>query len=1474
MLPVSSLSYDGDTGHLNPGSEVKVTFEAADTSGNANLGIYENQVSISSEYIAGKTVLVTPVSNPVEVVDSGETITDSDTRESISLTGVNVTSPMNVHDQIAFIANTSTGGQAVVVADPVTLILANTYSPAKIRHAYGVDSIPNFTGENGQTEQADGTGQTIAIINSGNDTTIVGDLHAFDSYFGLPDPSLTVVKQPEPNPIPNDTDDGETARWMWNGHTPSLQCANIVLIECNSSYSADAFWGVAEANLLANKQQSAALGIPAPVSVVSMSWSLNESQGTENAYDALFNTAQVTYVSSSGDEGAPADYPPFSPSVIAVGGTTLYLNPDNSYQSETAWGVTGGSASLYEDEPAYQTGVVPATLSGGHRATPDVAFDADGRSGVPVFDTSEHGWSTHGGTSLGTPCWAGLIAIVNQGRAAIGKAPLTGATQTLPDLYELAGADFHDITTGNNAQFTYDNPTNFPNNNQPAQFSAAAGYDMVTGLGSPVANLLVPDLVAMSPSLPTITTSQSPDVTLVNGSTPAPLTDSADLAGGQNPTGTITFTLNGQGGGVVDTETVNVNGNGSYNTPAGYTLPTTGTVAGTYQWVASYSGDANNTPVASTLGSEPVTVTAGNPTISTTQSVTNVTLHDASIAPLTDAADLENGYYPTGTITFTLNGPGGVVVDTETVTVHGNGSYSTPAGYTLPTTGTVAATYQWVASYNGDANNTPVASTLGSEPVTVTGASPTISTTQSANVTLADRSFAPLTDSADLEEAYYPTGTITFTLNGPGGGVVDTETVTVNGNGSYSTPAGYTLPTAGTVVGTYQWVASYNGDANNAPVASTLGSEPVTVTGASPTISTTQSITNITLYDASIAPLTDTADLENGYYPTGTITFTLNGPGGGGVDTETATVNGNGSYSTPAGYALPTTGTVVGTYQWVASYSGDANNAAVGSTSGTETVTVGIASPTITTTASGAVVAGGGVPLTDAATVSGGYYPTGTITFTLTAPDGVTVMDAETVTVNGDGTYTTPNGFVPILTGTYEWVASYSGDGNNKPAASTTGTDPETVDPASFQWTGQGANDLWSNPNNWLSGLAPVAGAILTFPSGARQLTTDNDLGYTFNSVITADNYRVTNLLLKVTDDLTVQQGSLQLACSATVSGTISVQGTLEAGATLTVAAGGTLDDRGTVTVDGGAVLDEDGSLSVAHSALVNDSGKVTVAAGVTMSVAGTLTVENAASLDIKGTVEIGSGGSLNDQGTITVETGGRLSDGDAITVAAGATLDVSGDLTEAGSGLDDRGSLIIEPGATLGIVSSVTIAAGATYSPLGTVTLEPGGSINLPPVQAATTMALTSSADPSVFGQRVTFTATIGSDGSTATSATGTVTFDDAGTSIGTGSVSGGTATLSTTVLSPGTQTVTAFYSGDSNFLSTDSSAVAACTVCSSSEHHDNGNILRQSLGVRPKCDVHGNGQRCQSRGGHADGDGNIQRRRHIAGHRDAHYR
>ena len=98
----------------------------------------------------------------------------------------------------------------------------------------------------------------------------------------------------------------------------------------------------------------------------------------------------------------------------------------------------------------------------------------------------------------------------------------------------------------------------------------------------------------------------------------------------------------------------------------------------------------------------------------------------------------------------------------------------------------------------------------------------------------------------------------------------------------------------------------------------------------------------------------------------------------------------------------------------------------------------------LTTTPGGTLFLGSGTRLTDSANLSGGVLPTGTITFQLLNPTNV-VVDTETVPVSGNGTYSTPVGLVPIVAGTYEWVANYSGDSLNLSASSGFGNEPESV---------------------------------------------------------------------------------------------------------------------------------------------------------------------------------------------------------------------------------------------------------------------------------------------------------------------------------------------------------------------------------------------------------------------------------------------
>ena len=510
-------------------------------------------------------------------------------------------------------------------------------TPSQMRGAYGVGNI-SFGGVTG-----DGTGQTIAIVDVYDDPNIVSDLHNFDVYFGLPDPpSFTKLNQNgSSSPLPGTDPAGpysSTGKSTWE-QEESLDVewahviapkANIILYEANNA-GLGLYTAVSAARATAG------------VTVVSMSWGgsefSEESSGGSSSYDSMYFTTPsghigaggvaggITFVAATGDSGAyissgtlGVQYPAASPNVLAVGGTTLNVS-GSSYVSESGWGNgtssysehgSGGGISSYESQPSYQTGVV--TQSTTYRTIPDVSIDADPNTGVPIYDSWDFGASTpwahgyEGGTSLAAPMWSGLVAIADQGRALAGLGSLDGLTQTLPRVYTLPASDFHDITSGNNG------------------YAAGAGYDLVTGRGTPIANTLVPDLTG-SPVVTGLTVSPSP---VAAGST---LTLTAAGVSDPNSGGTISSVAfyeetngtpglqTGTGGDtLVGTATSGSGGSWSIN------LSTTGFAPGSYTYYAvatdnsglassPATGTGTIQPAALTIGAfsaSPNTVTAGN----------------------------------------------------------------------------------------------------------------------------------------------------------------------------------------------------------------------------------------------------------------------------------------------------------------------------------------------------------------------------------------------------------------------------------------------------------------------------------------------------------------------------------------------------------------------------------------------------------------------------------------------------------------------------------------------------------------------------------------------------------------------------------------------------------------------------------------------------------------------------------------------
>ncbi|HUJ23623.1 MAG TPA: S53 family peptidase [Bryobacteraceae bacterium] len=337
--------------------------------------------------------------------------------------------------------------------------------PSKLRVAYGFNLV-----------QGSGGGQTIAIVDAFDDPNIEADLGTFSTAFHLPacttaNGCFQKVYAAGTKP-PSDTTGwaSEIALDVEWSHAIA-PAAKIMLVEARSNNNADLY-------------QAVDVAVQNGANIVSMSWGGGETSN-EATTDSHFNISHVIMVASSGDSGHGAQYPAASPYVVGVGGTSLTVNTSTgAYVSETAWSGSGGGASRFEPQPVYQSGFQTT----GMRGVPDVAYDADPNTGVPVYNSFNCGsacpvgWAQFGGTSISAPQWAALFAIANSLRVAGGKTTLDQVNFLL---YPAAEADYHDITTGSNG-----------NRRCGAICKAGPGYDFVTGVGSPQANLLIPALVA------------------------------------------------------------------------------------------------------------------------------------------------------------------------------------------------------------------------------------------------------------------------------------------------------------------------------------------------------------------------------------------------------------------------------------------------------------------------------------------------------------------------------------------------------------------------------------------------------------------------------------------------------------------------------------------------------------------------------------------------------------------------------------------------------------------------------------------------------------------------------------------------------------------------------------------------------------------------------------------------------------------
>lgn len=365
------------------------------------------------------------------------------------------------------------------------------YTPAIIRAGYDVPS------------SATGAGQTIAIVDAYGSPTIQQDCATFSQNFGLPTCNLQIVYPggaPVFNPLQQHGEVGwaeETSLDVEYAHAIAPLAKIVLVVAANNGGNV---LNLAEKYVVDHHLASVmSMSFGAPESAIK---GLGNNLQLKQAHEiyAAAAAANITVIASAGDSGASngatfanALYPSSDPGVMAVGGTDLFLSDAGAYQSEYVWddavaaqcpfgcvygpfGAGGGAPSTIFSAPSYQR----AANGSSARTTADVSYNASVYTSVLVylsFPSISPGFYFFGGTSSGAPQWAGIIADAN---AAAGHQlgfvnPALYAIASDPIAYPKA---FHDITVGSNAFFG-------------PGFSASAGYDIPSGVGTPdVANLI------------------------------------------------------------------------------------------------------------------------------------------------------------------------------------------------------------------------------------------------------------------------------------------------------------------------------------------------------------------------------------------------------------------------------------------------------------------------------------------------------------------------------------------------------------------------------------------------------------------------------------------------------------------------------------------------------------------------------------------------------------------------------------------------------------------------------------------------------------------------------------------------------------------------------------------------------------------------------------------------------------------------
>ena len=1096
------------------------------------------------------------------------------------------------------------------------------------------------------------------------------------------------------------------------------------------------------------------------------------------------------YASSAGDANnnaaASACTTGMSETVVAAASPTL-----------TASGPATGNAGTAIAGSAVSSAMVG---SSGTNATATITFTVFGPGAEPTSCTS-------GGTTLGTATPAGDGTYTSSG----------SFTPTVAGDY-----------------WWYASSAGDANNN-------AAASACTTGMSETVVAAASPTLTASGPATGNAGTA-------IAGSA---VSSAMVGSSGTNATATITFTVFGPGAeptsctsGGTTLGTAIPAGDGTYTSSGSFTP----TVAGDYWWYASSAGDANNNAAASacTTGMSETVVAEAISATSVTSSANPATYGESVTLTATVTGAASFGA-PTGTVAFTDGSYAALTCGAgsdPTLTPISSSASAATCLYAPPAVGGVGGTFSTIGTYSGDGSYITSADSLAQE---VLGTLPTPGTTvfsanpspNGAQVTMN----GTLTDSSSTANPATAAGSFsaTVTVFVQGSGAVLCTNVALSPTGPYT--AGFTCPFSPTGPGQRLILRSvYSGDDTFAP--SSYSSTLIVAGTASTTPSVVASATTVALG----ASTTLQATLTGSPAPTGSVTFLDDGTPISGCGL--IVVQSGGAQSKCA--YLPAS---VGSHSITVTYSGDTNYAAAGpSPAATVTVTGTATSVTATPNlVSPSAPVPNGDPITVSTLVSGsGTTPTGTVSFSATI-GGSTSTQCATAPVDGSGmaSCTFTPAFAAGTGGNVSVTAAYSGDDTY--GQSTSG--PLSVNvlaiglPSVFTLTtSKSPMSVGSNAvlTALITGTPRPTGTVTFYDDGTPTSCGAVTIGSTGKAICTyAPAWGTHSLVATYSGNASyapITQSQTGFANTATL--VVNATGF----STVTVGSSGNLSATGVPITFGATVI---GGLSAVPTGTVTFSATIgssttTACAAVAISPSvgtnatavctytppdsgNTITITAAYSGDPtyapqSGTfsqTELGTAAPTGftlttTKGPLTVGTGATLTatlTGSPIPTGAVSFTDNGAPLSCGAVTVSKTGKAVCAYTPTWGTHALVaTFSGDATYAP---ITPSTGGFANSATLvvnsTGASTVAVTSSANPSAYGVAVTLTATV--TGSLSSAPTGTIAFTTSAGTLATGCAAAGitatgpTTSAATCVLTPPTSgtglimTVNASYSGDPTY-------------------------------------------------------------------------